>query len=206
MNRRRNFAMGLVIMATLTIAGCTGAAPVTGPIDSPGVGKGWLQEQFQLGLPEATSDFERDVLTRASSTGAIAPGDYEEAVTRYLQCTSAAGYTIDTEKQANGIYRWLPQNIDDAHLQAYIDDTTACARGTTMIIEGLYKVQVANPDGLDQASAMARCLITYDVVDASYTSADFTKDFGENFAHAPYTVKDPNVIMCLTSLGFAVPE
>jgi len=71
------------------------------------------------------------------------------------------------------------------------NDTTVCATGTTRIIEGLYKVQVANPDGLDQASAVARCLITYDVVDASYTSADFTKDFNENFAHAPYKLKDP---------------
>jgi len=204
MNIQRNFAMGAVVLIALASTGCS--SPVAGPIDPSGMGPGWLQEQFHLDLNEATSDFERDVLTRAISTGAIEPADYEEAVSRYLQCTSAAGYTIDTEKQSNGIYRWLPRNIDDAHLQAYIDDTTACARGTTMIIEGLYKVQVANPDGLDQASAMARCLITYDVVDASYTAADFTKDFGENFAHAPYTVKDPTVIICLTSLGFAVPE
>ncbi|MDR0284258.1 MAG: hypothetical protein LBI33_05120 [Propionibacteriaceae bacterium] len=174
------------------------------PADGTGHGPGWLQQSYELSLKTAASDFERDVLGRAVSTGAIAPEDYEEAVSRYLSCTKSAGLVIDTVKQLNGIYQWLPQGVTDANFQDYMDKTTRCAEGTTMAIEGLYKVQVANPEGLDAATAAAQCLVKYGVVEALYSGDDFTKDLDDNFAHAEYKVTDPNVTMCLASLGFAI--
>ena len=196
----------VVLLLLIITAGCTASPKVIAPgsLDDPGRGGGWLQQQFVFAAEVATSDFERDVLKRAASTGAIAADDYEEAVSRYLRCAAAAGWEIDAVKQANGVYRWLPQNVTAAKLKMYGEDTNRCAEGTVMNIEGLYKVQVVNPDGSDTPTAVTSCFQEHAVAPASYTAKDFTRDYAENFEHAPYVLSDPNVVMCLTSLGFTV--
>lgn len=185
------------LLAFGALVGCTSGQEVQ---EAPGGVS--FAEQLEIERDGATSDFEREVLDRAVETGEIAAADYEEAVSRYLECTTAAGYTIETIKQPNGIYRWQPINVTDD--QAYLDDTYVCAEGTTMIIEALYKLQVVNPDGLDLASAAIACLVENGVVDGSYTVEEFNQDAPDGFEDAPFDATDQLAVMCLTSLGFGI--
>lgn len=188
-------ALGLV-----ALAGCGQSGQSTGR--PPGTQT--LAEALEVESDFATSEFERDVLDRAKERGSIAAADYEEAVSRYLECAGAAGHAIDTVKQPNGIYRWLPRESVDE--DAYLDDTYRCAEGTTMIIEALYKLQVMNPDGLDIGTAAVRCLRENGLVDEAYGLEDFNDDAAEGFSGTPFDASGELAVMCLTSLGFGVSE
>jgi hypothetical protein len=150
------------------------------------------------------NDFVRDVMRRAIDTGGIAPADYEEAESRYMQCTSDAGVMVPAVKQANGVYRYLPQEMTDAQASRWADVTTRCGEDELGPIEALYKAQIANPDGESQASAMTRCLNKYGVTGLDYKPEDFQRDWKDHFANAPYDKADANVLMCLTTLGFGL--
>ncbi len=209
MNKKMIGLVGLtgfmVAILVVALSGCAGPQVVPpASLDDQGPGEGYLQVKYQYYADNPTSDFEKVVFERALSAGSISPEDYEEAVARYLQCSGDAGYEIRAVRQANGIYQWLPQGLDESRMQGYMDATTRCAEGTTMAIEAVYKMQVANPTGADQPTAVVGCLRTYGVTDATYQPEDFVRDLEEGFENAPYTVEDGNVVMCLTSLGFAV--
>lgn len=179
-------------------AGCGDSGHVTGPP----AGARTFAEALEVEAASATSDFEREVLARATESGAIAPADYEEAVSRYLACSADAGHVIDVQKLPNGIYRWIPQDVTDG--AAYLDDTYACAEGTTMVLEALYKLQVMNPDGKDLGTVAIECLRDHGVVDGSYMLEDFNTDAPGGFAGAPFDGTSEAATMCLTSLGFGV--
>lgn len=204
MSRSGSEPMGLrrpawtVMAVCVMVAGCGDSGQTSGPP----AGSRTFAEALEAEAASATSNFEREVLSRAAESGAIAAADYEEAVSRYLACTADAGYVIDAQKLPNGIYRWIPQDITDD--VAYLDDTYACAEGTTMILEALYKLQVTNPDGKDLGTVAIECLRDNGVVDGSYTLEDFNADVPGGFADAPFDGTSEAATMCLTSLGLGV--
>lgn len=196
--RRAALAIGaLLLAASLSACTSTPTSSVSGPSSQLS-----FPELLKADRAEATSDFERGVLDRAISTRTIAAADYEEAVSRYLDCAKAASITIDVIKQPNGIYKWVPKNVSD--LDKYGEVTNKCADGTTMRIEGLYKLQVANPNMLSSDEAAAECFQKNNVAPKGYDAAQFNKDFADKFAHSDVDVRSDLAQMCLNSLGFSV--
>jgi hypothetical protein len=187
----------LLLIGTVSACTSTPSSSVSAPSSQLS-----FPEQLKAARAEATSDFERKVLDSAIKTGSISAADYEQAVSVYLKCTSAAGVTIDAIKQPNGIYKWVPQGVTD--LNKYGEVTNKCADGTTMRIEGLYKLQVANPNMLSSDEAVVECFHKNNVGPKGYDAKQFDKDFANQFAGSAINVKSDLAQMCLNSLGYAV--
>ncbi len=197
--RRPVSLIGVAVLSCLLLVGCTSTP--TSTVQNP-TSQDSFPELLQAAADEATSDFEKDVLDRAVENGKIAAADYEEAVSKYLTCVQDAGIDLDATMQPNGIYAWTPNNVTD--LDKYGEVTNDCADGTVMRIEGLYKLQVANPDMLPNDEAAVQCLQENDVAPAGYDVKQFDEDLEAGFDGSGIDTDDDLVQMCLNSLGFAV--
>lgn len=167
---------------------------------------GSLTELFEQYLSkENLSDFEREVLERAVETGSISQADYDEAVNRYLKCTSDLGYDETATKLASGLYQITPPIFDtDAEADKYSEQSADCAEGTTMVIESLFNQQQNNPDLLaDPRQTAVQCLLEGGFVDASYTVDDFDADM-QDPGNASFDVSDETANACLAAAGYSI--
>ncbi|MCI6531879.1 MAG: hypothetical protein SO053_08700 [Bifidobacterium animalis] len=120
------------------------------------------------------SDFERNVLERAVSTGSITQDDYEQAYTKYLQCMTNAGYDqLKYTKMPDGLYRLSNEAKTD---EGYFDQSVQCSDGTIRVIEAAYRDQQDNPERYkDSGIIAAQCLRDAKIVDDTYTAAQFNE-------------------------------
>jgi hypothetical protein len=218
-HHRASALTAVIAVIALAVVGCGGPDPSADPAPNQPASNqpappdanerlaGSLTELFEQELQNSNlTDFEREVLQRASETGKISEPDYDEAFNRYEQCVSDLGYTDTWEKMPNGIYQITPPLLESqAASEIYFDQANECATGTTMVIEALYTLQQANPNLLADSRLVAiQCLVSSGFVDPSYTVDDFDRDFNSQFQTAPYDVMDPEANLCLFGAGYAI--
>lgn len=121
---------------------------------------------------EDLSEYERDVLTRAISSGVITQEDYEEGHHRYMQCMVDAGYNhLVYTMMPDGLYQ-LSSESDTP--DGYFDQSVQCSEGTTSVIEAAFRDQQDNPQRYADSSLNAvQCLVDAGIVDEHYTAARF---------------------------------
>lgn len=140
------------------LAGCsTGDA---GSVDSP------YAEMFAQARELATSQFERDVLADDQITRA----EYEEALQRYVSCIEDQGARVTLQDQA-GYYVYAI----GGDVAAYDEAAAECALGTNALIEGLYVDILSNPENKNMDEVIAQCFVDAGLVEAPFTSDDFTR-------------------------------
>lgn len=202
-------ALTSLVLATAALSGCSEGSGSSGP--APGstaneVLAGSMTELFAQYLEsDALTDFERDVLERASESGEITEADYDEAFTRYQHCVTDLGYEETWTKLPNGVYRVTPPVLDSQEaVDTYATQATECAEGTTKLVEALYNQQQTNPDLLsDQRAVAVQCLVEAGAVDGSYTVDDFDEDVA-NPPEASFDVSEPEANACLSSAGYSI--
>jgi hypothetical protein len=214
LGRIRRWSTVGAIGVVLLVAGCSGSSSSTGrasPTQGQKVATSLVALFRQAQQRPGLSDFEREVLNRAVSSGRIAQADYEEAHSRYARCMKDAGVTETYTKLPNGAYEIHPPLADGhgteatAALDRYKTVSDKCARGTMPVVESLFLVQQGNPDLLADPYAVAvRCLVKVGAVSAAYTAEALKKDLQGDAAKASFKIGDPQAHTCLWSAGFAV--
>lgn len=166
-----------------------------------------LEEQLSSGT---LTEFETEVLTRATERGVISQSDYEEAHDRYRDCMAGKGITAQEQRYPNGTIHSTPPGPDDAFT---IDDLAhadfTCAVGTVATIDELYVVQQGNPDLLrDRNEAGAACLVREGLAPTSFSRDDFAKAFTapgfSDYDSLPFNVREERVHMCLYVAGIVI--
>ena len=162
MNRhilRRPFGMSIVIAISamsLVLAGCTAEKPVPGP---------WSAE-FDQGIQDATTDFERDVL----ADHVITHEEWSEARLRYARCVDDLGFRADLNPDGTSGVEFIGVPLDDEDaLEAASKQADGCQVGTGAIIDPLYSMVAGNPTHEDINQLVVQCLIRHDRVSADYT-------------------------------------
>lgn len=209
--RAGKFRIALVSLAlgALALAGCSAQAEPEEAAPSQGAQEvlaSSMTELFQQYLDgDNLTDFEREVLERAMETGEISQADYDEAFSRYIQCTTDLGYEEKWTKLPSGLYQVTPQVFDSQEdVDKYAEQSTSCADGTIIIIESLFNQQQNNPDLLADPRAIAvQCLLEGGFIDASYTVDDFDRDMKDP-GSASFDASDPDANACLYAAGYAI--
>jgi hypothetical protein len=168
-----------------------------------------LVEQFKDAQARAKSDFEREALGRAVSTGKIDPADYEEAFNRYRRCAEDAGLAETYTKLPNGIYRVTPPaDLGDGDaVDRYANTMKDCAGNAGLIsLESLYRTQVDNPGLLANPKLLViRCLIKAGLVPPDYTEDKLTTFItGDLEGVRDFDLMDAEAQRCLTAGGIAI--
>lgn len=123
---------------------------------------GAWERDFELAMREATSDFERGAL----ADGEISRAEYEEAVSRYVECANGAGLVV-TPIPIGGYYNYEvtgPTNDDVM---------SSCGKGTTRLIESLYVGMLTNPNQVDYHELMVQCFRDAGLVGPEYSADDY---------------------------------
>lgn len=123
-------------------------------------------DRYAEALSQATSDFERAVL----ADGTITRAEYEEAVSRYVDCMDGAGFAVTLVEQ-HGYYVFefsAAPGLEAAD--------TRCTEGNTFFVAGLYIDQLTNPAADDVDTLSVRCFIHAGLVDDEYTPEQFMVD------------------------------
>lgn len=141
---------------------------------------------------EATSDFERSVL----SDGEITRAEYEESVQRLVSCAEGRGVKITPIKQGE-VYNYsypLTETSDEVMLE--------CSAGTTLVIETFYSDMVQNPTNGDYEAMVAACLARSGLAPADYDKEQYLADRsaiekdGVLTPDFPFDGEDPRRIEC----------
>ena len=164
-----NRVAGLLAITLLIVGGVSACSPAPAPSDTP------YAAEFEQARAEATSDFERDVL----SDSKIDRQEYDEAVQRYIDCLNSSGLSAVAEPQDGGLYQYAITYPDGADPIAASAETD-CLVGTKNIIEPLYATTIQNPGNEDPVKVLLACLVRHGVVDSSYSIADLKKELRES--------------------------
>lgn len=150
-----------LVGASLSL-GLAGTAPDTSiPAENP------YRVEFEQALAASTSPFESGVL----ADGIITADEYGQAVARYLECVREAGYPMTTRPDPLMPFKFTYEvDSPDIDFGALIDDTEACAEGTTRRIEALYGAIIMNPDNLDWDEVTVECLRDEELVDDDFVA------------------------------------
>lgn len=172
--------------AALLLTALSACAPAAGEADVAPA----YEVEFEQARQAASSDFERDVLADSRITRM----EYQEAVDRYVQCLRDSGLDASTEMQADGMYGYsiaYPAGTREAS-----DAETACAIGTTILIETLYGSILTNPGNEDWPQLIVDCLVRNGIVGEGYSKADL---FEELDANPVFREEDPVAAECLVA-------
>lgn len=183
----RRCGSAIIAGALMLVAACGGA-------DGPSVPDGPYRAQIIQAQQEATSDFQRQVL----SDGKITKAEYDEAVHRYVKCFTDQGVDVTAYDNGGGYYQYGVPSDENGKFQQLSD---SCAKGTVALIEDLYIQMLTNPSGGDIDDAVAACLIRKHLVDNTFTGAELKQlqaadPRGKNL---PYDQNDPDAMACETN-------
>lgn len=181
---RWNVLAGLALAVSLALTGCagspdtdgtTGTAP-SGNTNTNGGGTNVADSPFtpviQEYLDMATTDFEREALTRALETGKVSEADYKEAVNLFLQCMNGKGIKTEAVPDPNtGVVSYHTEgDVDDATYQPAFEE---CSMGTIFLVGSLYDQMATNPDNADPIDLIVQCLIRKGVYPEGFTKEEF---------------------------------
>ena len=140
---------------------------------------------------QATTAFEKEVF----KDGRITRAEYEESVSKYIDCMKSKNVDIAPDVQPGGFYQYAvtnpPPNMDS------INDS--CSEGIKNLIEPLYVDRLKNPHNQDPNDVTAACLVRHKLVPPSYTGKQFREDLADNFRHASFAADKPAVQACLAN-------
>jgi hypothetical protein len=125
-------------------------------------------------------DFDRDVLERARVSGRIEQADYDEAYSRFEECTASAGEPVKLTKLSNGLYRVETTPLAEGEsLESAVSIVNKCQMGTTSVLAALYGIQQGNPELLaDPYEIAQKCLVAKGLADSSFSHEDLSKIMG----------------------------
>ena len=204
---QRTILIGCVVALLFLMTSCSGE---TSPDQSSGERlAGSLVDLFQeeLASPDLT-EFEREVLTRAVSTGGISDVDYESAFQLYRQCLDDAGQVVSWTKGSDGIHQASPHFESQEDVNRWSDDSLKCATGTVFRIEALYRIQQNNP-GLyaDPFQAVIVCWQRVGKSIPNYGVEDLRRDITsmeeDSATPSSFDLSDDDVWTCLSGNGFS---
>ncbi|GIH23523.1 hypothetical protein Aph01nite_18330 [Acrocarpospora phusangensis] len=176
--RRSRCVEAIAAVLLALIAGCAACAQPADPYDG----------DLRRALSQATSDFERQVLTDRRITRA----EYEEAVRRYVACMQANGIGFEAVDQGLGYYVYVETPTSPDHNTI----NPRCQRGTTLLIEPIYTGMVTNPAKADPRDLVAKCLILKGLAPEEYSAGDLAADAAADYRNAPFDGDDPRVRTC----------
>lgn len=159
----------------------------------------------ELAKPDLTPQV-RQILERAKASGAISQADYESAFAVYAKCVKDAGVVEEYVKLPSGVYKVIPHYSTDsqAAAKADFDRSGDCGIANLAPIEGLYTLQVGNPDLLaDNYQVATGCLIKAGLVKADFTSATLKTLAEKGFEGAPFDTGSTAFTQCLANAGMA---
>ncbi|MEU8311327.1 MULTISPECIES: hypothetical protein [Micromonospora] len=145
--------------------------------------------EMRRAAKSATSEFEKEVL----SDSKISRAEYEEAVSRFVECVRQKGVSIEKKDQF-GYYIYETVSAPNA-----LEAQDECNRGTKGLVEPLYVSRLTNPTKADPNQLFAACLLKQGVAPAGYSAESAKRDKSESFANAPFDSADPRVTQCLAN-------
>lgn len=204
-------ALLAALVAAALLPGCTPAVEQPRPTGGERIAAGFGALVEQHLARDDLSEFEREVLERARETGEIAAEDYETAHAREAACLADAGFDVEHEKLANGLYASTPRlahvadNAERGRLvDAYMAATVRCGEGVSIVIESLYTLQQGNPDLLaDQDEAAVQCLRRAGLVPGDYTAETFAAELTNSFRGSPFDPGSDAARACFAGVGLA---
>lgn len=198
-------SLAALVAAFSAVTACTTETDTVGDPPSGERLAGSFEELVQQYLDNEENPFVIEVLTEATETGKITQAQYDAAHSMYTDCMKNAGYEEEYTRLASGIIQVTPLDIDDDDaFNKYMDTATECADELAPI-EALYGAQQGNPDLLaDNDEVVVGCLKKSQLVDASYTSADFLADLEDSFKNASYDPNDPAAQECFSAGGYGI--
>lgn len=154
--RRLSFAVAVVALAATGCSASSGSTPGAGPYSA----------EIKAAAKQATSDFERGVL----SDGVITRAEYQEAIQRYVDCGKQHGLDIGLIDQGG----WYTYSMPTVRA----DDPAefACNKGTVMLIASLYEQFVKNPNKQDIDEVEFNCLVRLKVAPSGYSLQQYKQD------------------------------
>lgn len=186
--------IAIMLMAALTACQSTDETPtVTQSADAdPGSTGGGYASLFEQARQQATSDFEREVLTDDQITRA----EYEEATQLWVDCLAGKGINVKLQDQGGYYTAGVP--AEDS--SGFEENSDLCAEGTTAVIEPLYIQILQNPGNEDPTELIVACLIETGLADSSFTVEQWNElsSQGQN-AQWPFDIEDPRWGACLTN-------
>ncbi|MET8528339.1 hypothetical protein [Micromonospora sp. NPDC005172] len=168
--------------ALLALTSITSCSSKTEPADP-------YSAEIRRAAATATSDFEKEAL----SDSKVSRAEYEEAVSRFIECVRQKGVAIEKIDQF-GYY--IYETITAPNALAAQDE---CNKGTKAVIEPLYVSRLTNPNKADPNQLFAACLLKHGAAPAGYSAETAKRDKSESFANAPYDSSDPRVTQCLAN-------
>lgn len=204
-------APGIVLVSL--IAGCDDKEQRDAgtPKSDAEVAAEWAAE-IATAKAKATSDFEREVF----ADNEITQAEYDEAVTRYVECMSR---TLPSEftpftatKNQFGMHSFgsprVPNDRDQAWTTAYGLADGTCAVGTTTLVGPIFVSQVMNPRRQTPDEQFVDCLKRHGFVPDAYTEDNLLADMaaaemdapGANARHATdIDLKEPEPHACFVT-------
>lgn len=168
--------LGCAALLVLVLAGCgTG-----GPDEHP------YAAELESARQAATSDFERDVL----ADGQVTAAELREAQDLLTACLTDAGYVVEVLPDGGYTQESTDARPADPDAAAAFDeamqaDHDACAEGSTVLVEPLYRAITANPDNEDLNAAIASCLVRHGVREEGYGVEDLRADLDADRMSGP---------------------
>ena len=153
------------------------------------------------------SDQQKRALERAKETGRVSRSDYERAWSDWKQCIVDKGYTAPELTQlSNGIYTWPTYTFNGASKEAqrkFNEDSNACGTLHIMDINTVYKLQIGNPNLLQNGyEAAVDCLHKESVKPNNYTAAQLKDDW--EAGKITDLRNDEKAVSCLVAAGINV--
>ncbi|WP_241746767.1 hypothetical protein [Bifidobacterium dentium] len=159
------------------------------------------ETQLRQALQSATSDFERQVLTKAIKAGKISEADYREANEKYQQCMVSKGDQISfSTDQSTGLMQ-ESMNVDgqDYDSDKVNSDSIACARGTNLLIRDLYERMTTNPTNSDDIELIVDCLKRKKLVPSSFTKQDYLTESSKTNGSSKLDTSSESFSQCLAN-------
>jgi len=136
-----------------------------------------------------TSDFVRQVLTQALTTGQITDADYQEARNHFVQCMADRGWTVSLTDVGYSVTGTPGGPHDGAgpNDTSEANDDGQCEDSAEGPIEPIYLGMKYNPDGLNNDQLIKACYTKNNVPDGQGMSDDEFVAMIHNSAYRPST-------------------
>lgn len=188
MRRIAGVVGGIAVVAALLV-GCGSAPPPSGA-------ELWRAE-ISNAIPEATSDWEREILERSAEQGFISDEDFAYAEQMYLQCMADRGVPLTkTIDPVTGGRTYATEAMEPGPLNDAVPEIQReCSIANGIGVRSLYASMRKNPDFRDPDELMAECLAREGLVDAGYSGEDFDRDMTSG--SSPYDLDSVEFRRCI---------
>lgn len=161
----------LMLLSLSALAGCgkSSASP--------------YKAEFEQAQTAASSEYIKQVFSRALDKGTISGADYKESRQKLATCYREAGIEFSQQQDEYGLglisFGFVDSGSDTAAAE---DRCNAMYDGTGPTISGLYEQQVINPEKKDMDQLIADCLVRVGLVAEGFDAQDYREFIAANSA------------------------